>query len=159
MTYDELSKKYQDLLKENEKLRKENNLYRQKYGPILDTSDIAISDSDDNISTDKEDIHNDINKNSNTVNINSSPEDKIGLFMSLFSGRNDVYAHRWESKAGKTGYSPVCTNEWVKGLCEKPRVKCYRCENRVFAELTESVIEDHLLGNEVIGVYADNRIF
>lgn len=153
MKYDELYKKYQDLLKENEKLKIENKLYRQQYGSIHGASDNAISNPDDSIYADKEVIHNEINKNSNTVNINSSPEDKISLFMSLFSGRNDVYAHRWESKAGKTGYSPVCTNEWVKGLCEKPRVKCYRCENRVFAELTESVIEDHLLGKEVIGVY------
>ncbi len=101
MTYDELYKKYQDLLKENEELRKENKLYQQQYGAILDMSDIAISDPNDNISTNKRDIHNDINKNTNSVNINSSPEDKIKLFMSLFSGRKDVYAHRWESKAGK----------------------------------------------------------
>lgn len=35
----------------------------------------------------------------------------------------------------------------------EPRVKCYKCKNRTFAELTESVIEDHLIGKEVIGVY------
>ena len=31
--------------------------------------------------------------------------------------------------------------------------KCYKCKNRTFAELTELVIEDHLIGKEVIVVY------
>jgi superfamily II DNA or RNA helicase len=154
MTYDELYKKYQALLKENEKLKKENNIYRQQYGPIMDNKqDIMIGDSDNNLH-DKDHINiNNMKENSTKINMNSSPEEKISLFISLFAGRKDVYAHRWESKTGKTGYSPVCTNEWVKSLCEKPKVKCFNCKNRTFAELTESVIKDHLMGNEVIGVY------
>ncbi len=37
---------------------------------------------------------------------------KIKFFMSLFKGREDVYATRWENKnrAG-SGYSPVCLNQ------------------------------------------------
>ena len=55
-----------------------------------------------------------------------SPEsEKIALFRSLFRGRADVFPHRWHNdKTGKSGYSPVCGNEWVKGICEKPKVKC-----------------------------------
>jgi hypothetical protein len=55
-----------------------------------------------------------------------SPEsEKIALFRSLFRGRDDVFPHRWHNaKTGKSGYSPVCGNEWVKGICEKPKVKC-----------------------------------
>ncbi len=151
MTYDVLYEKYQDLLKENKKLKKENFLYRQQYGPILDKKLDILTDDFDNKLYDIDEIQ--INNNSNKINIFSSPEDKISLFMSLFAGREDVYAHRWESKAGKTGYLPVCINEWVKGLCEKPKVKCFNCKNRTFAELTESVIEDHLIGKEVIGVF------
>jgi len=55
----------------------------------------------------------------------SEPEAKITLFRSLFRGREDVYPVRFESqKSGRTGYAPACANEWVRGLCEKPRVKC-----------------------------------
>ena len=55
----------------------------------------------------------------------SPAEDKIKLFKSLFQGRQDVFARRFESsKTGKSGYQPVCENEWKAGVCEKPRVKC-----------------------------------
>jgi hypothetical protein len=38
--------------------------------------------------------------------------------MSLFKGRDDVYAKRWESKDGtRSGYSPACRNEWKRDLC------------------------------------------
>jgi hypothetical protein len=57
----------------------------------------------------------------------SAPAEKITLFRSLFRGREEVYPARFESvKSGKSGYSPVCGNEWVRGICEKPRIKCGR---------------------------------
>lgn len=47
--------------------------------------------------------------------------EKIALFRSLFKGRNDVYPKRFESrKTGKSGYQPVCANEWIPGVCQKP---------------------------------------
>ena len=59
------------------------------------------------------------------VNQLSTPERKIALFRSLFRGREDVYPRRFESrKTGKSGYAPACANEWVRGICEKPRIKC-----------------------------------
>lgn len=55
----------------------------------------------------------------------SSPAEKIALFRLLFRGQDEVYPARFESaKTGKSGYSPVCGNEWVRGICEKPRIKC-----------------------------------
>jgi hypothetical protein len=36
-----------------------------------------------------------------------STEQKIELFRSLFRGREDVYAVRWESPNGRYGYSPA----------------------------------------------------
>lgn len=55
----------------------------------------------------------------------SSSQSKIDLFRSLFRGREDVYPRRFESrKTGKSGYAPACANEWVRGVCEKPRIKC-----------------------------------
>ena len=42
-----------------------------------------------------------------------SAEQKISIFISLFKGREDVYAQRFESKkTGKSGYQPACGNEW-----------------------------------------------
>jgi len=39
--------------------------------------------------------------------------DQIQLFMSLFKGRNDIYAKRWE-KDGKNGYSPEYEVNWTE---------------------------------------------
>jgi hypothetical protein len=59
------------------------------------------------------------------VDHRSSSDAKIAFFRSLFRGRSDVYPRRFESrKTGKSGYAPACSNEWVRGVCEKPRIKC-----------------------------------
>ena len=51
------------------------------------------------------------------VHAHSSAQEKIELFLSVFKGREDVYARRYHStKTGKSGYTPVCKNEWVYGL-------------------------------------------
>ena len=51
------------------------------------------------------------------VNQSSSSQTKIALFRSLFRGREDVYARRFESrKTGKSGYAPACANVWVRGV-------------------------------------------
>jgi len=77
-------------------------------------------------------------------------ERRIELFRSLFRGREDVYAVRWRSKKGKTGYSPACANEWDPLLCRKP---CAKCQNARYIPLTDNVVRDHLLGKITIGVY------
>ena len=80
--------------------------------------------------------------------------DKVALFRRLFRGRTDVYPIRWESKStGKSGYAPACANEWRAGVCEKPRIKCSDCGNRLLLPLTDSVIYDHLAGGHTVGVY------
>ena len=90
----------------------------------------------------------------------SSSDEKIALFRSLFRGRTDVYPRRFESrKTGKSGYAPACANEWVRGVCEKPRIKCAECPNRRFLPVTDDVIRWHLSGRDpegqpfVAGVY------
>jgi len=94
------------------------------------------------------------------VHRHSPPEAKIALFRSLFRGRDDVYARRFESKkTGKVGYQPACGNEWDRVLCDKKRVKCPVCQNRRFLPLTDEVIRRHLSGRDetgkdfVVGVY------
>ncbi|MCK5128064.1 MAG: hypothetical protein KAR42_17545 [candidate division Zixibacteria bacterium] len=80
---------------------------------------------------------------------NASPATaKIRLFRSLFRGRQDVYPRRFESvKTGKSGYQPTCKNEWARGACEKPKVKCSNCSYREYLPVTDKVIEWHLRGN------------
>src|SRR4030065_132632 len=80
-------------------------------------------------------------------------DDKIALFRRLFRGRADVYPVRWESKAGKSGYAPACANEWRAGVCEKPRIKCADCGNRLLIPLSDQTVYDHLAGQHTIGVY------
>ena len=83
-----------------------------------------------------------------------STEDKVALFRRLFRGRTDVYPIRWESKStGKSGYAPACANEWRSGVCEKPRIKCSDCGNRLLIPLSDQVIYDHLSGRHTVGVY------
>ena len=82
-----------------------------------------------------------------SVTNHSSQESKIALFRQLFRGREDVYPRRFESvKTGKKGYQPVCGNEWVEGICEKPRIRCEDCLHRKFLPVTDQVVKHHLLG-------------
>ncbi len=89
---------------------------------------------------------------SGSVDQTSSPQAKIALFRSLFRGRDDVYPRRFESrKTGRSGYAPACANEWVRGVCEKPRIKCAECPNRRFLPVTDDVIRWHLSGCDAEG--------
>jgi superfamily II DNA or RNA helicase len=89
-----------------------------------------------------------------SVRYNSPTAHKLALFRSLFSGRTDVYPARWQSpKTGRSGYSPACSNEWVPGICEKPRIKCAECPNRAFVAVTDEAVYDHLAGRQTLGVY------
>ncbi len=97
---------------------------------------------------------------SSNVTQGSLPRVKIALFGSLFRGRADVYARRFESrKTGRSGYAPACAHEWVRGICEKPRVKCGDCPHRSFLPVTDDVIRWHLSGHDdsgqpfVAGIY------
>lgn len=88
--------------------------------------------------------------------VNAAPlstDEKVTLFRRLFRGRTDVYPVRWENKAGKSGYSPMCANEWRTGVCEKPRIKCADCGHRLLVPLTDQTIFGHLAGRHTVGVY------
>jgi hypothetical protein len=83
-----------------------------------------------------------------------SAQEKVALFRDLFRGRADVYPVRWESKTtGKSGYAPACANEWRAGVCDKPRIKCSDCSNRLLIQLTDAVIYAHLAGEHTVGIY------
>ena len=65
-----------------------------------------------------------------------------------------MYPKLWQNqKADKKGYSPACSNEWIRGVCEKPRVRCGECPNQAFLPVTAETILGHLQGRHIIGVY------
>lgn len=118
----ELLNKYQKLLIENANLKAENKKLKEQID-ILTRNDenIEVTDtstvSDECVNSSYLETH---PENTTTVNQKSKPDEKIKLFMSLFKGRADVYAKRWQNKNGASGYSPVCSNEWKPGICDKP---------------------------------------
>ena len=82
----------------------------------------------------------------------SSSAEKVSLFRRLFAGRADVFPIRWENrKTGKGGYAPACANEWVKGVCHKPQVRCGECPNQAFIPVSDEIIERHLRGSDTAG--------
>jgi superfamily II DNA or RNA helicase len=105
-------------------------------------------------------------KTGDSVDRNSTTKQKIALFRRLFHGRPDVFPIRWENRAtGRSGYAPACANEWRRGICEKPKIKCSACPNQAFQAVDDASIERHLRGTDangapfVMGVYpllADN---
>ena len=94
----------------------------------------------------------DARQDSAGVHARSPAADKIALFRRLFRGREDAYPRRFESrKTGRAGYAPACGNEWVRGVCEKPRIKCGDCPHRAFLPVTDEVIRWHLSGKDAVG--------
>jgi hypothetical protein len=153
MDYKELHKKYKILLDEANRLKEENSQLKAQLG--LTRSEFSHNNAPaittENNCHDGEPI-NSIDL-SNTNNTSDTPT-KINLFMSRFKGRDDVYAKRWENKnKGSSGYSPICLNQWQKGVCGKPKISCSKCEHKLYAALDEDVIENHLRGNVVVGIY------
>src|SRR3989442_765671 len=84
----------------------------------------------------------------------ATSSEKVALFRSMFRGREDLWPKLWTNvKTGRKGYAPACANEWVRDVCEKPRIKCGECPNQAFLAVEDRVILDHLQGRHVVGVY------
>ena len=91
-------------------------------------------------------------KAGNPIDRNSSIEKKIALFRRLLRGRSDVFPVRWENRTTeRSGYAPACANEWQRGICEKPKVKCLACPNQAFQAVDDVSIERHLRGTDTNG--------
>ncbi|WP_352421829.1 DEAD/DEAH box helicase family protein [Proteiniphilum sp.] len=142
MSNADLHKRIAQLEENNQTLFAENRRLREMLG----LPDEKISVKEGSVST-------------SSINKHSTPEQKIALFMSLFRGRTDVYAKRCYSKKHDSSYYvPACENEWVRGICEKPRIKCKDCKRRELSPLTVNVIDTHLRnenenGIGVVGIY------
>jgi hypothetical protein len=86
------------------------------------------------------------------IAVSFAAERKIALFRSLFRGREDVYAVRWEVKNGKSGYSPDGVTDWRAIHAARPedRKKVAR-KTRMLQPLTDKAIRNHLIGKLTIG--------
>ena len=143
----EAEKKLSELNEQRERIAKELNALKNQREKLKNTTQSTLLPT----------------RYEQKVTNDSSETEKVYLFMSLFRGREDVFARRFESaKSGKSGYQPCCRNEWISGICQKPKVKCNDCDNRDFLPITDEVIRNHLLGREfskqstrdfTIGVY------
>lgn len=141
--YNKLLRQYEVLHKENEVLRSLLKIHGVEYETRM-----------------KEDMNKPIYSLVSVPTITLSMDERIRLFQSLFKGREDVFARRWFSKTtGKSGYQPVCINEWKQGICDKKKYRCAICPNRNFAPLTTQDMYRHLEGKDeyccdVVGLYA-----
>ena len=147
---DDLLTRYNKLLRQYEVLHKENEVLKS----LLKIHGIEYE------TRMKEDMNKLIYSLVSVPTITLSIDERLRLFQSLFKGREDVFARRWFSKTtGKSGYQPVCINEWKQGLCDKKKYRCAICPNRNFAPLTSQDMYRHLEGKDeyccdVVGLYA-----
>ena len=80
-------------------------------------------------------------------------EEQLNLYMSLFKGRNDIYARRWE-KNGKSGYTPAYRFDWNEYLRHKAKGGNFQnFDNKEKIPLTRDVVKKHLIGACFIGIY------
>ena len=130
-----------DLEEENKALRKEIERLRRVLAANGLTSASALTNQ----------------HSSDLPVVPKQPEDRherakqrIGLFRSLFRGREDIHARRWTTADGRSGYSPAALMDWGAIHSSNPddRKKVAR-QTRTFLPLTDAVVENHLLGKEM----------
>lgn len=114
---DSAEHKLQRVLKECEFLKEEN----RKLKEILRFNNIPINNNQSQTST--------IKTKEQIV------KDRITIFRSLFKGRMDAYAIRFDDQNGKKGYSPA------------------RDRMKKLIPLTDQVMYDHLIGKKTIGLF------
>lgn len=129
-----VEQKLADALAECERLREENRTLRSRWElSEIEAPPLSIVPV--------------VSPVGSAIHSKSSPEEKVKLFRSLFRGREDVYAMRWEGRNGKTGYSPAYRKVWSNPLQRKPD------EPKEYFPLTNQVIHDHLTGKLTAGIY------
>ena len=92
----------------------------------------------------------------------SNAEFSIKLYRSLFKGREDVYAVRWE-KEGRSGYIPAYKVDWSDYNKHKASGGTFaNYSKKELLPINDDVLKKHLKGSETIGIYpllADNTSF
>lgn len=153
MNVNELLEKCRALIAENHCLREENKILKTRLGITDQQQPEPPQDPENHLPFVFTAFESPGKNPQPEIPSRPDPAEKIRLFMSLFKGREDVYAKRWQNREGRAGYAPVCRNEWKSDLCRKPAVKCFDCRHQAYDALDEKVIEAHLRGNIVAGLY------
>jgi hypothetical protein len=131
---------YAELLAELEALRAENARLRGLLGLDARADDLASTGWSPTLFT----SYPGPAETEPTVDRSSSRAAKVALFRSLFAGRDDVYALRWENnRTGKSGWGPAVRGGWANA----------RRPDRQYLPLTDQVAESHLAGEVHAGLY------
>lgn len=156
-----ISKPYQELLDNNQRLLAENEQLRKEVEHLKKL--LAEKDSFEKQEKTKGEASDSEPAEYSYTCVEKgmalSLSEKVASFQSIFKGREDVFARRWYRRSdGKSGYQPVCLNEWKPRLCNKKQNKCTTCPNRQFKALTYDDLYRHLEGKsedgcDVIGLY------
>jgi hypothetical protein len=134
-------------LAEVQRLREENSRLRS----LLIAHDIRIPESA-NFTGEPPQVSNSAPEARNPAV--AKAEQRIALFRSLFRGREDVYAIRWENADGRSGYMPKADRDWKSYLSAtaEDRKKVDRL-TRTYRPLTDDVVRAHLVGEHTTGIY------
>ncbi len=77
----------------------------------------------------------------------------LHIFKSLFKGREDIYATRWE-KDNKSGYSPAFTFDPYMYKMHRMKGGTFQdYPNKQYHSLTDEQIYKHLNGEQLVGIY------
>src|SRR6266700_214259 len=146
MSVKEFQRELQSAQVECDRLREENNRLRK----LLSEHGIPIPA----IPTQGPTLVQSVETAIDAVSHTSDSKAKIALFRSLFRGREDVYAVRWENADGRTGYMPKADRDWKAYYASRPedRKKVDR-KTRTFHPLTDEVVRQHLAGELTVGAY------
>lgn len=82
-----------------------------------------------------------------------TPDEKIDLFCSVFRGRQDIVALRWESRNGTSGYSPAHFHDVDPSICRRPKRLCNDLGPKRFVPFDRAITHQHLTGRVIAGVY------
>ena len=86
----------------------------------------------------------------------------IDVFKSLFRGREDVYAVRWE-KDGRGGYMPAYKVDWSDYNQHKAKGGSFaNYDKKEYLPFNDEAIKEHLSGKSTVGIYpllSDNTSF
>jgi superfamily II DNA or RNA helicase len=92
-------------------------------------------------------------ESSTGIHNGSPPSVKLQIFKSLFRGREDIYALRWE-RGEKHGYAPAADMDWNAIHSAPPdKRKHVARKTRTLRPFTDAAIRDHLEGKATIGIY------
>lgn len=138
-----------DALNECEELRAELSQIRQENA-VLRAENLSLKSASPGTAAEAKLVY--IDKKAECKSQAVSGNSHLKLFHSLFRGRDDVYAERWQKKDGTTSYSPAKLHEW-NSHTKNERGKWQCGPGCQLLALTEKVFQEHLNGQRTAGIY------